>query len=153
MFPPLPPDEDEEVIEFNTEDVPDPLPQPDRVRHWIRTIIARQSAQLRELQYIFCSDDYLYRLNVEHLQHDTLTDIITFPYTDPPVVHGDIFISTERVRENAEELQVSFDEELRRVIIHGVLHLCGFSDKTEADSARMRELEDEALGLWAEVPD
>ena len=103
---------------------------------------------MSELQYVFCDDAYLHTLNVEHLDHDTLTDIITFPYGEPPQVWGDVFISVDRVRENARELDVDFAEELRRVLIHGVLHLLGFGDKTEAEAQAMRGWEDEALARY-----
>ncbi len=103
--------------------------------------------QLGELNYIFCSDSYLHTVNVEYLQHDTLTDIITFPYADFPIISGDLFISTERVKENAEEYGEDYVDELHRVMIHGVLHLCGQSDKGEADSNAMRELEAWALSI------
>jgi probable rRNA maturation factor len=136
-------------IDFHCEDVPDPGIETGRWVAWIKRIIQHHRAQLGTLQYIFCSDDYLHRLNVEHLQHDTLTDIITFPYSDPPLVSGDIFISTERVVDNAKDLDISFDTELRRVLIHGVLHLCGFPDKKPEEARRMRALEDEALALYS----
>jgi rRNA maturation RNase YbeY len=128
--------------------VPDPGISAEKWVAWIERVIRHHNAQLGELQYIFCSDDYLHRLNVEHLQHDTLTDIITFPYADPPLVSGDIFISTERVADNASDLDIPFDTELRRVLIHGVLHLCGFPDKQPEEAARMRGLEEEALELY-----
>ncbi|PPK87188.1 rRNA maturation RNase YbeY [Neolewinella xylanilytica] len=114
---------------------------------WITRVISARGGELRELSYIFCDDDYLHQVNVAYLQHDTLTDIITFPYTDFPLVSGDLFISTERVRENAAEFGERYEDELHRVMIHGVLHLCGQSDKAEAEQEAMRELEAWALGL------
>lgn len=86
-------------------------------------------------------------MNVEYLNHDTLTDIITFPYEHFPLVSGDLFISTERVTDNATDRKISYSEELHRVIIHGVLHLCGQGDKTETEAVEMRQLEDWALGV------
>lgn len=118
------------------------------LRAWITQTVARHDGELSELQYVFCDDKYLHQLNVEHLDHDTLTDIITFPYGIPPQVWGDIFISTDRVRENAAELGVDFATELRRVIIHGVLHLLGFGDKTAAEARAMRGWEDDALARY-----
>ena len=96
-----------------------------------------QKAQLIGLSYIFCSDAYLHNINVEYLNHDTLTDIITFPYLSPPEIEGDIFISVDRIRENAQTFQVTFEQELHRVIIHGVLHLCGQGDKTEEEDTQV----------------
>jgi len=104
---------------------------------------------ISECQLYFCSDKYLHQLNVEYLQHDTLTDIITFPYNDPPIVHSDIFISIDRVRENAKELHVSFEQELHRVIIHGILHLCGYKDKTKEEAKLMRQKEEAMLKFLA----
>jgi rRNA maturation RNase YbeY len=99
------------------------------------------------INYIFCSDDYLHQINLTYLGHDTYTDIVTFPYGEFPVISGDLFISTERVRENAETYGQPYTDELQRVMIHGILHLCGQGDKTEEDSKRMRELEQHALDL------
>ena len=114
---------------------------------WIEKVIHHHQGELGQLQYIFCSDDYLHQLNVAYLDHDTLTDIITFPYADPPVVSGDLYISTERVADNAAERNLPFLTELQRVIIHGVLHLCGYGDKTPAEADKMRALEEEALAM------
>lgn len=118
---------------------------------WIAAVVTARGGQTENLNYVFCGDDYLHRMNVEYLAHDTLTDIITFPMADFPAVSGDLFISTERVADNARNLDVSYTDELHRVIIHGVLHLCGQGDKTDAEAKRMRELEDWALGLRQEV--
>ena len=114
---------------------------------WITSVIEARGGHLGELSYIFCNDDYLHDINVAYLQHDTLTDIITFPFAEFPTVSGDLFISTDRVRENAADYEVSFTDELHRVIIHGVLHLCGQSDKGEKEQAQMRSLEDWALSV------
>lgn len=136
-------------ITFHAEDVDHPLAEEEEVllRQWIEQVIARAHCRLKWLTYIFCSDTYLYRLNLQYLAHDTFTDIITFPYATPPAVYGDLFISTDRVRENAQALQVPFQQELYRVMIHGVWHLCGQGDKTAAEAHRMRQREDEALRL------
>ena len=95
-----------------------------------------------EINYIFCSDDYLHKLNVDFLNHDTLTDIISFDYSVGKELHGDIYISVDRVKENASDFKVSFDDEMARVIIHGVLHYCGYKDKSEDDEKMMRSKED-----------
>ncbi len=118
------------------------------LRAWITQTVVRHKGELSELQYIFCDDDYLHALNVEHLDHDTLTDIITFPYGTPPQVWGDLFISTDRVHENAAKRGIDFATELRRVMIHGVLHLLGFGDKSAAEAQAMRGEEDEALARY-----
>ncbi len=148
-FPfPLPdPLEETPSIDFHAEDVDYPLTDEALLRQWIEKVIEGAGCHLVQLNYIFCSDEYLYRLNVEYLDHDTYTDIITFPYAEPPAVHGDLFISVERVRDNARELGVPFEDELHRVMIHGVWHLCGQGDKTEAEAQAMRQREDEALQL------
>lgn len=138
---------EESAVEFYFEDTEFVLHDPPRLRQWIQDVIARESGILHALSFIFCSDGYLHQLNVEYLDHDTLTDVITFPYLDPPNVEGDIFISADRVRDNAAELGITFDRELRRVMIHGVLHLCGYSDKTPEEKEIMTQREDEALAL------
>lgn len=143
-------DEDEERIQFHFEDTEFELLYSARLRPWIEQVIARESCILQTVSFIFCSDDYLYDLNVQYLSHDTLTDVITFPYLKPPHIEGDIFISADRIRDNAGEFGVSFEQELHRVMIHGILHLCGYSDKTDADKAAMTQKEDEALGLLRE---
>ncbi len=138
----------EPSIAFHTEDID--LPSEislDIWQEWIPKIIQSSGCQLISLTYIFCSDTYLHRINVEYLQHDTLTDIITFPYQEPPLIEGDIFISLDRVRENAQTLAEPFARELARVVIHGVLHLCGQGDKTPEQAAAMRRREEEALAL------
>lgn len=115
---------------------------------WIERVIASEEKKLEEISYIFCDDDYLLNLNEEFLKHDTYTDIITFDYSVGKILQGDIYISTERVKENSDEYNVSFEEELRRVIIHGVLHLCGYKDKTKEQSLLMRQKEEEKMELF-----
>lgn len=147
----LPPDDDdseEAGIFFQTEDIDFSLANPDRLTNWISQIISREHCRLSSLNIVFCSDDYLHQINLTYLQHDTLTDIITFPYADAPDIQGDILISIDRVQENAADLGLSFSDELHRVIIHGVLHLCGYGDKSPAEKRLMTEKEDEALGLF-----
>ena len=115
---------------------------------WISSVILSENKSEGEINYIFCDDDYLVEINQQYLNHDTLTDIISFDYSLGNEIHGDIYISIERVRENAEEFKVSFEEELKRVMIHGVLHYCGYKDKTESDELLMRSKEDEKIKLF-----
>lgn len=134
-------------ISFHTEDVDQPALNFAEVTAWIERVINHHQAKLGQLQYIFCSDQYLHQLNVAYLDHDTLTDIITFPYAEPPEISGDLYISIERVIENASERSLLPATELHRVIIHGVLHLCGYGDKTPEEAQQMRTLEEEALAM------
>ncbi|MBL7815272.1 MAG: rRNA maturation RNase YbeY [Saprospiraceae bacterium] len=136
----------EEKIIFNVEDIDFELDNTEGVIRWIEKVVFLEKKRIGAISYIFCSDDYLHELNVEYLDHDTLTDILTFPYSRSPL-EGDIFISIDRVKDNANDLEVSFEDELHRVIIHGVLHLCGYLDETDEEEAMMRKKEDEALAL------
>lgn len=120
--------------DFNLEDE-------ESVKDWISKTIISEDFKVGDLAFIFCDDEYLHRINLQFLHHDTLTDIITFDYNLGKEVHGEIYISIERILENATEFKVSFNEELHRVIIHGVLHLCGYKDKSEADVKQMRSKE------------
>ena len=137
--------EDDKVI-YNVEDLDFQLVNQNLLSSWIENTIETEGATLGAVSYIFCSDEYLHKLNIEYLDHDTLTDILTFPYNRSPL-EGDIFISIDRVEDNARELNLSFENELHRVIIHGVLHLCGYLDETDEEEALMRQKEDEALKL------
>lgn len=119
---------------------------------WINRIISSEGFDLGHIDYIFCSDDYLLGLNLEYLNHDTLTDIITFDYTKGKQISGDIFISTDRVADNAESFAVEFSNELLRVMSHGLLHLMGYGDKTERESAIMRQKEEEKMQLFHVEP-
>lgn len=123
------------------------LSNEEKTSEWIAKCIEKEEFELGEINYIFCDDAYLHKLNVEFLQHDTLTDIISFDYTLGKLVSGDIFISVERVEENAQNFEVSFDEELHRVIIHGVLHYMKYKDKTDEEKKVMRNKENECLNL------
>ena len=116
--------------------------------NWISKVIESENKKEGEINYIFCDDEYLLEINQQYLDHDTLTDIISFDYSVGNELHGDIFISVERVRENAEDFKVSFDEELKRVMIHGVLHYCGYKDKTDSDEQLMRIKEDEKIKMF-----
>ncbi|MCL4131084.1 UNVERIFIED_CONTAM: hypothetical protein GTU68_042376 [Idotea baltica] len=111
------------------------------ISNWVTKVIVSEGFKEGEITYVFCNDDYLNKLNVEFLKHDTLTDIISFDYCMGKVIQGDIFISIERVMENAIDFDNSFDTELRRVIIHGILHYCGYNDKTSIEQSVMREKE------------
>lgn len=137
---------EEEKIIYNVEDIDFELQNTEGVTKWIEQVIALEKKRLSGISYIFCSDDYLHKLNVQYLDHDTLTDILTFPYNRSPI-EGDIFISIDRVKDNAQDLNISFENELHRVIIHGVLHLCGYLDETDEEEEMMRKKEDEALLL------
>lgn len=120
----------------------------DEIASWLSNVIKSEGKKEGEINYIFCDDEYLHKINLEHLKHDTLTDIISFDYSLGNELHGDIFISVERVKDNALDFKVSFDEELRRVMVHGLLHYCGYKDKTESDEALMRKKEDEKLEMF-----
>lgn len=115
---------------------------------WISKIIVSENKTEGEINYIFCDDDYLHKINLEYLQHDDLTDIISFDYSVGNELHGDIFISIERVLENADEFQVEFENELKRVMAHGVLHYAGYKDKTVKDADTMRTKENEKMSLF-----
>ena len=116
--------------------------------NWISNVIESENKKEGEINYIFCNDEYLLEINQQYLDHDTLTDIISFDYSVGNELHGDIFISIERVRENAVEFNVSFDDELKRVMAHGVLHYCGYKDKTDSDEQLMRAKEDEKMKMF-----
>ncbi len=135
------------MIDFNYE-IEFELENEEAIRSWISNVIKSEDKKEGEINYIFCDDDYLYKINVEHLGHDTLTDIISFDYTVGNEINGDIFVSVERVKENAVDFNVSFEEEMRRVLVHGVLHYCGYKDKSEADELLMRSKEDEKLAMF-----
>lgn len=117
------------------------LSNEDAICLWISNVISEEGCTLEEISYVFCDDNYLHKINVEFLQHDDLTDIISFDYSIGKHIQGDIFISVERVADNAKDFNVSFEEELHRVIVHGVLHYCGYKDKTDVDANLMREKE------------
>jgi len=135
-------------VNFFSEEIRFKIPHPRKTTSWIKTVIRSEKCSIDELNYIFCSDNYLLRINQEYLRHNTFTDIITFNNSESPgLIAGDIFISVERVRANAEKFKASFDTELMRVIIHGVLHLLGYSDKTKTEKDRMRKKEEAYLSL------
>ena len=117
----------------------------EKTSRWIEDVIEKEGASLGEINYIFCDDLYLHKINVEYLNHDTYTDIISFDYSLGKTLNGDIYISTERVLENSQTFNVTFREELHRVIIHGILHYAGYKDKTEEEKEQMRTKENQAL--------
>lgn len=112
---------------------------------WLSKVCSNEGKQLSELALVFCSDEYLLDINRKYLDHDYYTDIITFDYVEGDKIVGDLLISVDRVRENAEQMGIGFNDELNRVIVHGVLHLIGFKDKSESDEHLMREKENEYL--------
>ncbi|CAM3556509.1 rRNA maturation RNase YbeY [Flavobacterium gelidilacus] len=115
---------------------------------WISRIILSENKTEGEINYIFCDDEYLININNEYLNHDTYTDIISFDYSVGDLIEGDIFVSTERVAENAIEFNVPFDNEIKRVLSHGILHYCGYKDKSENEASVMRQKEDEKIALF-----
>jgi len=117
-------------------------------RKWIEKVIESENKFIGDISFIFCDDEYLHKINLEYLAHDTYTDIISFDNTLGNTLHGDIFISTERVKENAKKFHTEFIEELKRVLIHGILHFCGFKDKTEREKEVMRRKEEEKIELF-----
>lgn len=121
------------------------LPNKDKFVNWLQGVIEEEGYTLGELTFVFCDDEYLWNINMEFLKHDTLTDIITFDYNLGKEVFGEIYISTERVEENAGVFEVTFMEELARVLVHGVLHLCGYKDKETTDKDLMRTKENHYL--------
>lgn len=136
------------AIRFFSEEIPFKLAHPRKTSAWIKQAITKENGQLDELNYIFCSDQYLLSINQQYLNHNTLTDIITFGHSEKGApISGDIYISIERVEENSKYFKISFEEELHRVIIHGILHLLGYKDKKSSDKALMRKKEEAYLSL------
>ena len=135
------------MIQFHTE-TEFTLDNQDQYSSWIETSIIKMEKEVGDINYIFCDDAYLLKINQEYLNHDTYTDIISFDYTDKNRLSGDIFISIDRVKENAKRFKVLFEVELRRVLIHGILHYAGYKDKTDEEKKEMREQENEKLLLF-----
>lgn len=134
------------MIRFFNEEVTYKLPQKQATRQWLKQQAEREGYAVGDLNYIFCSDDYVLQVNRDYLQHDYYTDIITFDQSEEEgKIEGDIFISVDRVTDNAGQLGVLPEQEMRRVLAHGLLHLCGFGDKTEEEVAQMRAKEEEWL--------
>lgn len=135
------------MINFNYE-TDFELPNETVVSSWLSKVILSENKSEGEINYIFCDDEYLLQINQQYLNHDTLTDVISFDYSLGNDLSGDIFISTERVQDNANDYKVTFAEELNRVMVHGVLHYCGFKDKTEEDELAMRNKEEDKLQMF-----
>ena len=134
------------MIEFYSEGV-EKIGEIETLSSWLVSVINSEDYKEGEITYVFCDDDYLLDINVKYLKHNYLTDIISFDYTLGKEVSGDIFISVDRVRENALIYSTSFQDELHRVMVHGILHFCGYNDKTDSEKELMRSKEDYYLSL------
>ena len=135
------------MISYNTDNVKMPALKRRATNAWIRAVAARYGKQVGDVAYIFCDDAKILEVNRQYLQHDYYTDIITFDYCEGNTLHGDIFVSLDTVRSNAAEFGATFDNELHRILIHGILHLCGQADKTPEARAEMTRKENHALTL------
>jgi probable rRNA maturation factor len=134
------------MLNFFSEDVDFDLPRPLKTKKWIKNTSKSEGYEISDLNYIFCSDEYLLEINKQYLDHDYFTDIITFDNSEEDnVLEGDIYISVDRVRENAETFHADFETEMRRVLVHGLLHLMGYEDSDESLKKAMRGKEDEYL--------
>lgn len=139
------------AIQFATKNTTYKLKEKERIATWVERVILMFHKFPGDIQYIFCDDDFLAEMNQQYLEHDTLTDIITFNYNSGHYISGDIFISIDRIKENAATYKTTIDEELHRVMIHGILHLCGLNDKSPKDKKQMQEKENEALEILTRV--
>lgn len=136
------------MISFYAEDVNFKISKPLKTKQWLKQVILTEGFKVGQINYIFCSDEYLLEMNREHLDHDYYTDIITFDNSDSEeIIEGDLFISIDRVTENADNQLIEFEKELKRVLIHGILHLTGHGDKSDEEISEMRSLEDHYLAL------
>lgn len=136
-------------VRYFSEGISFKVPNPRKTSSWIKSVIQVNKAKFKEVSFIFCSDSYLLQMNQSFLNHNTLTDIITFDYSKSRnALEGEIYISVERVLENAEKFEVSFEQEIKRVMIHGILHLLGFKDKKVKEKAQMRKKEEACLSLF-----
>ncbi|MBK8289854.1 MAG: rRNA maturation RNase YbeY [Flammeovirgaceae bacterium] len=136
-------------VRYFSEGISFKVPNPRKTSSWIKSVIQVNKAKLKEVSFIFCSDSYLLQMNQSFLNHNTLTDIITFDHSKSRnALEGEIYISVERVLENAEKFEVSFEQEIKRVMIHGILHLLGFKDKKVKEKAQMRKKEEACLSLF-----
>lgn len=136
------------MIEFYNEDVALPNINPKNINLWISSIIKNHKKKVGDISFIFCSDNYLIQINRDYLNHDYFTDIITFNYNNNIIISGDIYISIDTVKNNAVDYDVTFENELNRVIVHGILHLIGFDDKTDEQQTIMTQKENEALNIF-----
>lgn len=137
------------MINFFNEDIDFKFKDRNKFKVWLKKVAEKEGFRITDLNYIFCSDQYLHKINLEYLNHDTYTDIITFDNSeDETTIEGDIFVSIERVTDNSDTLNTHFEEEIRRVIVHGLLHLCGYDDHSIDDKAEMRRLESDYILLF-----
>lgn len=135
------------MIRFFIEDINFKFLRKQEIKKWLTKVAVAESKRVGEVSVIFCSDEHLLQINRQYLQHDYYTDIITFDYTEDKLISGDLFISVDTVKANAEEYKQAFDQELHRVIVHGVLHLCGYDDTNPKQQKLMRAAEDKYLNL------
>ncbi len=138
---------DNEKIIFNYEEIDFSLQEEKLIIDWINKTVLEEKKQLGDISYIFCSDKYLLNINKQYLNHDYFTDIVTFDYTEDNSISGDIFISIDTIEENRKKFKTTFDNELHRVIIHGILHLVGYNDKTDEEQKVMTEKENYYLSI------
>lgn len=137
------------MIVFFNEDIDFKFGQKNQLKAWLKKVAESEGFKMRNLNYIFCSDEYLHKINLEYLDHDTYTDIITFDNSEEEEdIEGDIFVSIERVKDNSQELKTEFLDEFKRVLVHGLLHLCGYDDHSGEDEAQMRELESKYISIF-----
>lgn len=136
------------AIHFSIEKEDFKLKDKMKIKAWITSVVKQEGKRIGDIAYMFCDDEQVLEANISYLEHDTYTDIITFDYVEGDVISGDILISVDRVKENAGLFNCSFEQELRRVIIHGILHLLGVGDKTDEEAVVMRKREEEALKEW-----
>tara|TARA_R110002074_G_scaffold288162_3_gene459855 strand:+ start:278 stop:727 length:450 start_codon:yes stop_codon:yes gene_type:complete len=140
------------AINFFEEEIKSSLTKKRMTKQWLKLIAEEKGYKVQDLNYIFCSDEYLLNINIQYLNHDTYTDIVTFDQSEYEYeIEGDIYISIDRVRENSKTLQTNYNEELLRVLAHGLLHLCGLKDKTEEEKNEMRIEEEKALHLFLNI--
>ena len=136
------------MINFHSEAINFKVVNPIKTKRWLKSVIKAEGFELSEINYVFCNDEYLHSINFEYLDHDTLTDIITFDNSEEDeLIEGDIFVSIERIIDNTKDFNTTFEQEFKRVIVHGILHLCGYCDKTDENEKQMREKEDYYLRL------
>lgn len=139
------------MITYYAEDIKMPKIKKREISAWVKAVAAHHGYKVGEISYIFCSDDHILEVNKQYLQHDYYTDIITFDYTEENKISGDLFISLDTVATNAEKFGATYDTELLRVIIHGILHLCGINDKGPGEREIMEQNENHALAMWKEM--
>ncbi len=127
------------------------IPNEELWKEWISSAVRKENFETDEINYIFCDDEYLLQINIEYLQHDYYTDVIGFQYSEGKSLSGDIYISIDRIRENAIENQVSFEKEMARVMIHGILHFMNYKDQSDEEAKEMRNAEDKYLSFFEEI--